>query len=82
MHEEPYFNSPVNDFFLDSDPNDAILPAAPALATTKDDGSKSDVNAAYATVAGSILADRKVENEDDEFAELDAWFASGAVEIL
>jgi hypothetical protein len=45
----------------------------------------SHVNATYAMVANYIgssnIAEQKIENEDD-FAELDAWFASGAVEML
>jgi hypothetical protein len=92
MHGEWFANNPVDDLFLGS--IDAGLPTAPITATTDDaksltQASKSDgshFNTTYTSVTNGIsdgnFVDQKTENEDDEFAELDAWFASGAVEIL
>jgi hypothetical protein len=95
VHDEWFANAPIDDLFLGSDSIDAGLPATPTIAATADDSkflnhaSKSDgshVTTTYASAADDIVggnfADQKFENEEDEFAELDAWFASGSVEIL
>jgi hypothetical protein len=47
----------------------------------------SHVNATHAVVANYLgpgnITEQEIENEEeDEFAELDAWFASDAVEIV
>jgi hypothetical protein len=89
MHDKSFAN-PVDDLFLGFDFIDAGLHGTPTM-TIEDDmritiqGASSDGSLPmHADVMSDTIgnpADPRIEDED-EFAELDAWFASGAVEIV
>lgn len=80
MHTDWLANDPIDDRFLDAGSTDTG-PTTTIAATQDDQPSKSDGSQTYARVNNIDNDNLKIENED-EFAELDAWFASGAVEIL
>lgn len=95
MRDEWFAKTHMDNFFLGSDSIDAGLSTTLTIAATEDDAKsssqasisdRSHVNTSDTGVAnnkgGDHFVDQKIENEEDEFAELDAWFASGAVEIL
>lgn len=78
MDNEWLANDPVDDWFLGPGSPDAGQPTKSTICATEDDQpSKSDGSQAYGPVMNNIGSEM-----EDEFAELDAWFASGAVEIL
>lgn len=75
-----------DDFSINSDYLD-VFPATPGLTATSEDGTKdnSEILCTYETEEfGSLELTNKGINtkNDDDFAELDAWLTSGAVEIV
>lgn len=92
MHGKWFANNPVDELFLGSIGAGQPTTTIPRTMEDKNlwtQASKSDsshVNTTYTSVmsenSNGNLVDQKTENEDDEFAELDAWFGSGTVEIL
>lgn len=72
------------DGFLDNDYADALA-ATPALTTTMSDGTKtsSEVGMIENDVPRGLSANETTKDDayEDQFAELDAWLNSGAVEI-
>jgi hypothetical protein len=89
MHDESFADPFVGDLSLGSDLIDLGLHGTPMITAPEDDarianqGSSSDDSLPMHTSdTGEKLVDFKIGDEEDEFAELDAWFASGAVEIV
>lgn len=73
-------------FSINSDYLD-VFPATPGLTATSEDGAKanSEILRTYETeeIGTPELTNKGINTKnDDEFAELDAWLTSGAVEIV
>jgi hypothetical protein len=87
-----FANVPVDDLFLRSSSIEVDHHIALTAATTTEGEAESSntvlqsdesrVKAIYTTHGMDGIVDQDDETEVDEFAELDAWFASGAVEII
>lgn len=88
MHDEWFADTPVDNLFLRSSSIGVDHHALTAPAITQGELSnsalqsdESRVKTTYTTHGMDGIVDQNNESED-EFAELDAWFASGAVEIV
>ena len=92
MHDEWFANVPVDGLFLRSSSIEAdhhIALTAPATTQGEAEFSnsvlqsnESRVKTIYTTHGMDGIVDQNNETEVDEFAELDAWFARGAVELV